>query len=280
MKRIIILVALVVIAGLAGIVRSHTKTSDFDKLVSRNTSEQSREEIRQTYQLSPGASVEIGSINGAVTIETSDTTTAEVLIERLAVSQEALSRRKVTVQADANSLRIQGEKGDVGFFERFFGSNPSERVTLKLPRQIALHTKGVNGSVVVGEVDGPVDVHGINGRVQIAGFNGQGEFRGINGNVSVGVKQVGSQGLELGGINGNIELQLAEKLNADIDVHGINGSVSSDLSDVMIDRSKHGTFTGRIGSGGSPINAKGINGNVRFTRANAQSAAADEKVKD
>jgi DUF4097 and DUF4098 domain-containing protein YvlB len=280
MKRIIILVALVVIAGLAGIVRSHTKTSDFDKLVSQNASEQTREETRQTYQLSPGASVEIASINGAVKIETSDTSTAEVLIERLAVSQEALSRRKVTVQADANSLRIQGEKGDVGFFERFFGSNPSERVTLKLPRQISLHTKGVNGPVVVGDVDGPVDVHGINGRVQIAGFNGQGEFRGINGNLSVGVKQVGSEGLELGGINGNIELQLADKLNADIDVHGINGSVSSDLSDVMIDRSKHGKFTGRIGNGGSPINAKGINGNVRFTRANVASAAADEKVKE
>ncbi|HEY6802761.1 MAG TPA: hypothetical protein VI306_04195 [Pyrinomonadaceae bacterium] len=280
MKRIIILVALLVIAGLAGIVRSHTKTSDFDKLVSRNAAEQTREETRQTYELAPGASVELSNINGAVKIETADTKTAEVLIERFAVSQEALGRRKVTVEADANSLRIQGEKGDVGFFERFFGSNPSERVTLKLPRQIALHTKGVNGSVMVGDIDGSVDVHGVNGRVQIAGFSGQGEFKGINGNVSVGVKQVGADGLDLGGINGNIELQLADKLNADIDVHGINGSVSSDLSDVMIDRSKHGRFTGRIGAGGSSINAKGINGNVRFTRVNVQTAAADEKAKE
>jgi hypothetical protein len=267
MKRILILVPILLIACIAGIVRSHTKAGDFDKLVSRNAAEDTRDEIRQSYELAPGASVELVNINGGIKIETSDTRTAEVLIERKAVSQEALSRRKINIEADANSLRIQGQKGDVGFFERFFGSNPSEQITLKLPRQIALHTKGVNGSVIVSDIDGPVEVRGINGKVQIDSFNGAGEFRGINGNISVGLKQVGSQGLELGGINGNIELQLVNQLNADIDIHGINGAVISNLSEVTLDRTKHGKYTGRIGNGGSPINAKGINGNIRFTRS-------------
>ena len=267
MKRIVLVIALVGIAGIAGIVRSHTKAGDFDRLVSRNAAQDAREEIRQTYELSPGASVELSNINGSIKIETSDTRTAEVLIERKANCQEALSRRRVTVESDANSLRIQGQRGDVGFFERLFGSKPSERVTLKLPRQIALHTKGVNGSLIVGDIDGPVDVRGVNGKVQISSFNGAAEFKGINGNMSVGLKQVGSQGVELGGINGNIELQVVEKLNADIDIHGINGAVIADLSDVTLDRDRHGKYLGRIGSGGSPINAKGINGNIRFTRS-------------
>jgi hypothetical protein len=279
MKRILILVVLVLVAGVAGLVRSRAKSSDFDKFVSRNATEQARQETRQTYELSPGASVELSNINGGIKIETSDTHTAEVLVERLAASQEALSRRKVTIEADSEGLRIHGEKGDVGFFERLFGSSPTEQITLKLPRQISLHTKGVNGAVVVGDIDGSVDVHGVNGRVQIASFNGAGEFKGINGNMVVGVKQVGSQGLELGGINGNIELRLADKLNADVDVHGINGSVIADLSDVMLDRSRHGKYTGRIGSGGSPINAKGINGNIRFTRSSSD-AAAETTSKD
>jgi hypothetical protein len=279
MKRILILVPLVIIAGIAGIVRSHTKSGDFDKLVSRNATEDTREEIRQSYQLAPGASVELANINGGIKIETSDTTTAEVLIERKAVSQDALSRRKITIEANANSLRIQGEKGDVGFFERFFGSNPSEQITLKLPRQIALHTKGVNGSVIVGDIDGPVDVRGINGKVQISSFKGAAEFRGINGNVSVGLKQVSSQGLEIAGINGNIDLQLVDKVNADIDIHGINGAVIANLSEVTIDRTKHGNYSGRIGDGGSPINGRGINGNIRFTRsALAADTESGEKV--
>jgi len=280
MKRIVILVALVLVAGIAGIVRSHTKTGDFRKLVSHNAAADQRQEIRQSFQLSPGASVELANINGAIKIETSETTTADVYVERLGASQEALSRRKILIEADSNSLRIHGEKGDINFIERMFGSNPSERITLKLPRQVALHTKGVNGSVTVGEINGPVDVRGVNGRVQIAGTNGAAEFKGINGNISLGLKQVNTEGVNLGGINGNVDLQLMQGLNADFDAHGINGAVVSDLSDVMIDRSKRGSYSGRIGNGGSPITAKGINGNIRFSRSAMSSNTSDSDSKD
>ena len=281
MKRILILVALVVIAGIAGIVRSHSKAGDFDRLVSHNATDQVREEIRQSYPLAPGASVELSNINGAIRIETSDTNTAEVYVERLASNNEALGRRKVIIEADSNNLRIRGEKADVGFFERLFGSSPSERLTLKLPRQIALHTKGVNGSVIVAELDGPADVRGVNGRVQIAAANGAVEFKGINGNITVGLKRLNSDGVTLGGVNGNIELQLTPGINAAFDAHGINGNVVSDLSEVSIDRSKHGTYSGQIGSGGSSvITARGINGNIRLTRSSLASESSETTVKD
>ena len=280
MKRILLLVALVVIAGIAGIVRSHSKAGDFDRLVSHDASDQVREEIRQSYQLAPGASVELMNINGAIRIETSDTNTAEVYVERLASSNEALGRRKVIIEADSNNLRIRGEKGDVGFLERLFGSNPSEKLTLKLPREIALHTKGVNGALIVAELDGPVEVRGVNGRVQIAAANGA-EFKGINGNITIGLKRLNSDGVTLGGINGNIELQLTPGINAAFDAHGINGNVASDLSDVSIDRSKRGTYSGQIGSGGSSvITAKGINGNIRLTRSTLASAPSEAVVKE
>ena len=280
MKRILLLVALVVVAGIAGIVRSHSKAGDFDRLVSHDASDQVREEIRQSYPLAPGASVELTNINGAIRIETSDTNTAEVYVERLAPSNEALGRRKVVIEADSNNLRIRGEKGDVGFLERLFGSNPSEKLTLKLPREIALHTKGVNGALIVAELDGPVEVRGVNGRVQIAAANGA-EFKGINGNITIGLKRLNSEGVTLGGINGNIELQLTPGVNAAFDAHGINGNVVSDLSEVSIDRSKRGTYSGQIGNGGSSvITAKGINGNIRLTRSTLASAPSEVVVKE
>ena len=280
MKRILLVVALVVVAGIAGIVRSHSKAGDFDRLVSHNATDQVHEEIRQSYPLAPGASVELTNINGAIRIETSDTNTADVYVERLASSNEALGRRKVIIEADPNNLRIRGEKGDVGFFERLFGSNPSEKLTLKLPREIALHTKGVNGALIVAELDGPVEVRGVNGRVQIAAANGA-EFKGINGNITIGLKRLNNDGVTLGGINGNIELQLTPGINAAFDAHGINGNVVSDLSEVSIDRSKRGTYSGQIGSGGSSvITAKGINGNIRLTRSTLASAPSEAVVKD
>lgn len=268
MKRIVILVVLVGVAAVAGVVRSSVgSVSELKGLVSHHNAADVRQEIRETYQLSPGARVELTGLNGAVKIETSDSNKAEVYIERTASSQEAMDRRKVTIEADANSLTIRGEKAD-GFFSRFLGSSAGERTTLKLPRQIALYAKGVNGAFVTSDIDGAVEVSGINGRVQVASAVGSATFKGINGNMVVGLKKLESDGVTLSGINGNIELQLGSDVNADFDARGMNGRVVSDLPNVSIDKSRHGSsYSARIGNGGVGISAKGINGNIRFTRS-------------
>ncbi|HEV2883940.1 MAG TPA: hypothetical protein VGW36_03725 [Pyrinomonadaceae bacterium] len=272
MKRIILVVLLVGIAGVAGIVRSYSRSGGQWPAVlhqDKPSAGEVREEIRKNYQLSPGARVDVSGINGAVKIETSDTQTADVYIERLGASQEALNRRKIVIESTPDKLTIRGEKGDRGFLTRMFGSNPTERVTLRLPRQIALKTSGVNGAVNVGEIDGPVDVSGINGKVSIAQATGSAEFSGINGSVSVALKELGKGGIKISGINGNIELRLGETVNADLDASGMNGSVTSDLPNVSIDKTSHGNYNARIGNGGNSISASGINGNIRITRLSA-----------
>ena len=269
MKRLVILIVLVTIAGVAGVVVRSSKCSvgELRGLVSHNNARDVREEIRQHYELSPGARVELIGLNGAVKIETSDSKTAEVYVERTAATQESLDRRKVTIEADANSLRIRAENGDGGFFSRFMGSSAAERVTLKLPRQISLYAKGVNGAFVTSDIEGPVEASGINGRVQIGSAAGRATFKGINGSMVVGLKKLDADGVSLNGINGNIELQLASDVNADFDARGMNGRVTSDLPNVEIEKSRRRNYSARIGTGGAGITAKGINGNIRFTQA-------------
>jgi DUF4097 and DUF4098 domain-containing protein YvlB len=269
MKRIVIFVLLVLIAAVAGVVvrsASRGTVAEIRELVTHHNTDV-REQIRQSYELSPGARVELAGLNGSVNIETSETNKAEVFIERTASSQEALDRRKVIIEADANSLRIHGEKGDGTFITRIFGASAGERVTLKLPRQIALSAKGVNGAFVTSDIDGAVEIAGINGRVQIGSAAGRATFKGINGNMVVGLKRLDQDGVTLKGINGNIELKLASDVNADFDARGMNGRVVSDLPNVEIDKNRRGRYSARNGSGGAGITAKGINGNVRFTRS-------------
>jgi DUF4097 and DUF4098 domain-containing protein YvlB len=266
MKRLIILILLVVLAGIAGVVvRSSSKDGTVRGLVSQNASDDVREEVRQNFELAPGARVEIGGINGSVKIETSDTRTAEVHIERTASSDEALKRRQIKIEATADRLRINGETTEHNFIAKLFGSKASERVTLKLPRQISLYAKGVNGAFTVGELDGAIELGGINGKVQVANASGSATLKGINGNVVFGMKRIEADGITLSGINGNIELQLPADLNADFDASGMNGRVIADMPNVAIDKGKHGSYWARIGSGGSGITAKGINGNIRLT---------------
>lgn len=274
MKRILILVALVGLAGVAGIVaRSAATRSEIREIVSSSEQGDVRKEIREKYELAPGAQVELAGLNGSVKIETSDTRTAEVYIERIG-NEESLNRRQINIEATANHLSIKGEKRNSGFFSRFFGSEAHEKVTLKLPRQISLHTKGINGNVNVGSVDGSVDVAGINGRVEIASAAGTASFSGVNGNIQVALTRLDSDGISLKGINGNIELQLPENANASLEAKGMNGRVVSDVPWVSVDEPKHGHYSARIGNGGSPITAKGINGNIRLTKAEKAAAAA------
>lgn len=282
MKRIVLVIVLVGIAGIVGIVRSNSNPlRSLNSLPGvfhedKQSGQDVREEIRKSYELSAGARVEVSGINGSVKIETADVKTADVLIERTGSTQEVLSRRQIVIDATATSLRIHGEKADGSFLGRLFGSAPSERVTLRLPRQISLVAKGVNGSVVVGEIAGPVEVHGINGKVDIAQSTGSAQLKGINGNVSVGFKQLDSQGIDISGINGNIELKLDANLNADLEASGMNGNVISDLPGVIVDRTKRGHYTAQIGSGGNAISARGINGNIRLTRMTAVATGAAE----
>ena len=278
MKRIILVVLLVSIAAFAGIVRSYSKTgrsiSELPRVVSGDSDSQGevRDEIRKSFELVAGARVQVEGINGAVKIETSDTHTAEIYIERTAKSAEALQRRKIIIESTANSLKIRGEKGDAGFISRMFGSSPAEKVHLKLPRAIALVTQGVNGAVTVGEIDGPVEVHGVNGRVEIAQATGTAEFHGINGNISVALKRLEKEGISLNGVNGNIDLRLGEGVSVDLEAHGMNGHVSSDLPDFVLEEARHGNYHARVGNGGNSISANGINGNIRLSRAIARPA--------
>jgi hypothetical protein len=276
-KRLIIVILLVVIAAVAGVVRSHSGgLSEFKGLVSQNSAGQTREEKRETYELAPGARVEVFNINGSVNIETSDSKTAEVYVERTATSPESLGRRKVTIECNASSLRVYGERSNAGFWARLFGSNPSERVTLKLPRQISLLAKGVNGSVVAQEIEGSLEVQGVNGRVQVASASGAANLKGINGNVLLSLRQLNLDAVSIAGINGNIELRLADGVNGYLEANGMNGQVVSDASEVTIEKGKHGRYWVQIGSGGNSISARGINGNIRLTRSPAVAAAGQQ----
>jgi hypothetical protein len=226
-----------------------------------------RDEIRQTYQLSSGARVEVSRINGTVDIETTNGSNAEVHIIRSARNKEDLNFKKILVDHTSDSLTVRGEKEDN--WERS-GREPQvrHRVILKLPRQVALNVEGVNGRVNIGEVDGPVEASGINGRVEIGQSVGYTNLSGINGRVTVKIVRLTDRGINISGINGGVDLMFTDDLNADINVTGINGSVDAEFSNVVVQgKPTRSNYRARIGSGGMPIVASGINGRVRLSRA-------------
>jgi hypothetical protein len=224
-----------------------------------------KDEVRQSYQLTPGATVRVAGINGAVEVETTGGSTAEVHIVRSARSRADLEFRKVIVEHTGSSLVVRGENDQERRYDHYRNPQVRQRVTLRLPRQIDFTASGVNGKTTVGEVDGPVKLSGINGRVEVAQAVGYSELSGINGAVVVTIAQLGERGIRVSGINGSVELRFSEALNADLKVTGINGSVNADMPNVVVQGTvSRNNFNARIGSGGSPITVSGVNGRVRL----------------
>lgn len=254
--KIFIVVVLVAVAWVAG------------RQLGIGSKGEGRYELNQSYQLAPGARVEVSGINGPVEVTTSDAGTAEVHVTTTARDEDALARHQINVFQTATSLTIRSENHDGWKFWRWFngGDNARQSVTLKLPRQVELTARGVNGRVTVGDIDGAVHVSGINGKVVIERATGAADVSGVNGAVSLGLAQLGDEGLRVSGVNGRVELRLTDDVNADLTVRGLNGNVTNELPNVALTHEGHATWHGRIGTGGAPISISGVNGSVRLTR--------------
>ena len=281
MKRVLIVVVLIVAAAVLGLWRTNGGVRQgLNRAVGMpadNSEGVTGDETRKSFELKPGDRVQVQGINGTVEVQTSDTTTAEVVVKRTADSPSSLRRREMIIEQTSDGLLVRGKENQLGLWEHLFGRNPKEEVTIKTPRQIALSLKGVNGRVTTGNIDGSLEAKGINGRVELGQASGYVELGGINGNVSVGLRQL-ERGARLSGINGNIELRLTSDLNADLTAKGMNGRVSSEIAAVTVDKDDHGSrYLAHIGSGGAPITISGINGNVRLTTEAANSSAATDK---
>lgn len=222
--------------------------------------------INESYELAEGAQVDVHGINGPVTVEAVDGNTAEVQITSTAGSAHDLDTSQITVEHTEKSLVVRGKGNNGGGFWKWLrgGGEVRHNVLLKLPRNVELSTRGTNGKVIIGEMEGSVQVSGINGRVEIGGARGFAEVSGVNGGVTLTVTELGDSGLQVNGVNGSVEIRLGSDINADLNLEGINGSMKVEAPNVDVKEQKRNRLRARIGTGGANIEAHGINGSVRL----------------
>jgi hypothetical protein len=219
-----------------------------------------RDEIRQSYTLSPGATVRINDISGPVEIETAAGDTAEVYVVRSARTREELEKKKIVVEHTPSSLAIFTEphRG-----VRWDHARVHQRVTLKLPRRVSLQVNDVAGRVRVGQIDGDVRIHDVAGSLEVGLVNGTPHVNDIAGSVRVGVGEVAAEGIQINDIAGRVELLVPSGMNADVDIHDISGSIDVGAANVtVLGKVEPDRFTGRIGGGGPKITINDIAGSV------------------
>ena len=289
MKKVLLVVVLIVAAAVLGLWRSNGGVrSGLNRMVSaagdKNEPGVTGDETRKTFDLKPGARVEVQGINGFVEIQTSDTKTAEVFVRRTGDNPSSLRRRDLIIEETSEGIIVRSKRKHSGLWDHLFGRDPREEVTIRAPRQIALSIRGINGRVSSSDIEGSLELKGVNGKVELGLVNDFAQVGGVNGSISLGLRRLDERGARISGVNGGIELKLANELNADLSTKGMNGSVRSEIPEVTVSKDDRWTrYSARIGDGGSPIEISGVNGNVRLTRAAGvapSAAAANQKPAD
>jgi len=267
-----------------------------------NADFQERDEINQTFQLAPGARVEVSSIRGSVEITNTDSSTAEVQVIRTAKTRADLDYHKVEVAQTANGLVVRGIQEPEDRRRRNVQVN--HRVILKLPRRIELAVTSISGSLHSGDIDGLVNVFSISGSVNLGNVGGNLQANSISGDlqasnvggeahvnsVSGGVRlgqvngaldvtsvsgslraaltNLSTRGIKIKSVSGSIELAFKSDINADFTAEGVSGQVYLDVPNVNREsEAKSPNVRARIGAGGTPITISSVSGNIKLVRS-------------
>jgi DUF4097 and DUF4098 domain-containing protein YvlB len=220
-----------------------------------------REETNQTYELAPGARVELSVISGSVDVQTTNGASAEVHIVRMGETRKDLDCYTIAVEHTPTSLIMRHKQERTDECQNI---RARQQVTLRLPRNVDLKLNAISGPVTIGEIDGALRLSGISGRVEVAQALGYSEISGISGVLSISIPQLSERGMRVSGISGKVELRLARNLNADLNVSGVNGDVNAEAPNVTLNKVGHSNFAGKVGAGGSVISVSGISGSVTF----------------
>jgi hypothetical protein len=222
-----------------------------------------REELRQTYQLSPGARLELSNIDGPVTIDTTDGASAELVIKSFSY---AANPRKLTVEQSSSSLVLRGpERKERGDFDSSDGTRHSVRLTV--PRRTNLVMTNVRDNVRVGELDGTVKLDHVGGRVGIAQATGGAEISDVAGSVTMSLSRLSGRGVTVSKVVGKVSLRFTEDVNAELQTGGVKGKVYVELPNVATQGEMTRTdFRAKIGAGGPPITVNDVTGTVRLSR--------------
>jgi hypothetical protein len=143
-----------------------------------------------------------------------------------------------------------------------------------------VRARSSNGSAIVRDVVGDIDVSTSNakvscshtcgrlvarsrdGKIELEDHRGSVDASTSNGLIRASLSEVGKGGVTLATSNGRIVLDLPDQVDAEIDLRVDNGTIRNDLPLCRCTRESNGRVLGRLGAGGALIKLRTSNGSI------------------
>jgi hypothetical protein len=217
--------------------------------------------ITQRYPLSATASFSLVNLTGNVRVEGWDEPQAEVKIIKEGGTAE--DRKAVEIRLINRSDLLSLETA-------LTRSSPVEvHYELRLPRNLRqLEIKSADSKVELSQMTGAINVSVQGSSIELKDVAGAINTKIVQGDTKVSIKGNLTGPQELKSVNGDIELRLSDETGADIEAETIGGEidVDDDLHLTVENRRVGQSVHGRVGTGGTPISIKTVNGDIRIKK--------------
>lgn len=245
-----------------------------------------------------GGAISIHNANGKIRVVGEDRTDIEICVHK-SVSADCPEIAEKLL----DSIQLQnGKSGEILELEIQIPRKCSRRAVahleLRVPRatkvassstngkisleglERSIRARSSNGSIVICEVNGDIDVttanakvacrctrgrlhaRSSNGKIEVGGHTGSIDASTSNGVIKATVDALGDDGIVLSTSNGRIVLEIPDDSNADIDMKVENGHIRNDIELEESESHADGRVLGRIGKGGTPIRLRTSNGTI------------------
>jgi hypothetical protein len=221
-----------------------------------------RGEIRETYQLSPNANIEVTGIGGSVEVETTDDNTAKIHFVRYGRTQADYDCETIVIQHSPSKLVVQHQTKTE---KQCRVIQAREEMKLVVPRSANLSFSKIEGNFTTGKTDGFLQLKNIEGFVRAADVQAA-EIASVERSVSLNITGLNSQGISVRGVEGTVELGLADNLDANLRVAGVIENVEINHPNIQTSEFRRTGFRLQLGKGGTGILISGIEGSMRIRR--------------
>ena len=165
--------------------------------------------VNETRPVTPGAEIEIESLEGSLVIEGWD----RDFLEITGILGDGVER--LDIDSDDEGISIE-----VVFDEDFHGRQvDSTNLSLRLPRGAGLSAETVSASISVAGMRGDVELESVSGIIGVAGMPATLEAESVSGKVEV---DVAPPGAELASVSGNVHVANAQ---GELEASSVSGSI-------------------------------------------------------
>lgn len=237
---------------------------------------QASDQWEKTYQVAPGATLEIENTNGTIDVRSHAGSTIQVTARRTARAvteqraRELLNRTKLEESASSDLVRLVTPRQGSSM-----GQHLEVRYEVKVPASIAVNLTTVNGKVELEGVTGAVALETVNGGVEARGISALRTAETVNGSISLQLAALSPQGARIETVNGSVGVKLPTATGADVSVRTVNGGIEVDgfgKVDSAEQRRRH--YDGKLNGGGPTLRVETVNGGVTVRGLDAAAMAA------